>query len=74
MLILHTAHDGPARYEEEYSQEYERVLLLGGCWGGPSCGYQQRYGDNWEEELKKAVDKKHRNINDIIDWAIDDGL
>ena len=64
---------GPARYEEEYSQEYERVLLLGGCWGGPSCGYQQRYGDNWEEELKKAVDKKHRNINDIIDWAIDEG-
>jgi hypothetical protein len=48
--------------------EKARVLNMKGIW--KSGGYEGRYGDNWEKELRAAVNDKLCSILDIIDYMI----
>ena len=50
--------------------EVDRVLPLKGCWGEAGKGYKERFGDSWEDELRKEVNKKLCSIHDIIDHVI----
>jgi hypothetical protein len=50
--------------------ELGRVRPLKGCWKGVNYGYQERYVNTWEAEVRKEVSKTLCSINDIIDHVI----
>jgi hypothetical protein len=46
--------------------EKKRVLPFKGDWKGPNKGYEDRYPNTWEVELRKTVNKKLCSVNDLI--------
>jgi hypothetical protein len=56
------------------NMEEKRVLPLGNEWKTPGYGYKDRYGDNWEIEVRKTVSKHLCSINDIIQHVITESV
>ena len=50
--------------------ELRRVLPLKNGWKTAGYGYKDRYGDRWEVEVRKEVNKVLCSVNDIIDHVI----
>jgi hypothetical protein len=61
---------GMTTFEEHLQAETARVLPLRGVWKEVGYGYCQRYGDVWESEVKKVVDKSYCSVQDIMDHVI----
>ena len=57
-------------YNTAVKQELKRVMELRGVWRTEGYGYQQRYPDTWEAEVRAKVDQKLCNVKDLIDHVI----
>ena len=47
-------------------------MVNGGGWGQAGNGYRERYGEDWEMELEKNVNKKTCCVKELIDHVIDE--
>ena len=63
---------GPVHYAKAITAELARVKPLGGCWGAVGRGYEERYPETWEAEVRDAVNKKLCCVTDIMDHVIDE--
>lgn len=61
---------GMKAYNTAVRAELRRVLPLKGVWKNDGYGYQQRYPDTWEAEVRKVVDKKLCSVKGIIDFMV----
>ena len=61
---------GVKAYNAALQAERLKVKPLEGQWGAIGDGYEERYQEIWQVELKKAVDKKWCCVTDIMDHMI----
>ena len=64
---------GLKSYNKELVKEMSRVIGTKGIWKNYPRGYVDRYPENWEEEVRKVVNKKFCNVCDIMDHIIHEG-
>jgi len=48
----------------------ERVKQLKGCLGKDGEVYEQRYGDNWDDKLVKAISKEYCCVIELMDFMV----
>ena len=65
---------GVNRYKQLKQAEMDRVKNLGGIWGKPGNGYEERYGPDWEQylELKMRGPLKVCCITELIKHVVDE--
>jgi|AntAceMinimDraft_1070359.scaffolds.fasta_scaffold22423_1 hypothetical protein len=68
----HRSVIGPASYAKKITAELARVKPLRGCWGTAGHGYEERWPDTWQAEVRARVNKDWCCITDIMDHVIDE--
>ena len=61
---------GLEAWEKAKMAELALVKALAGVWGNPGAGYQERWPETWEADLKRKLNQKRISVTGLMDHVV----